>query len=136
VRALAARAAIPDLPDKDAVFRHLTEEASANVEETIWVGRSFAGVRRPDLLLPFVPRFFAAVDRLLGERGTEYTRDFAYWFMPALPAEPLLVSEVQRQLARGDLAADLRRIYQDAMEEAERALRARAADELAYSSGG
>ncbi len=128
VRALAARASIPDPDPKDAVFRHLTEEVSANVEEAIWVGRSFAGVRRPDLLLPFVPRFFAAVDRLLRDRGSEYARDFAYWFMPALPAEPLLVSEAQSQLAREDLAPDLRRIYQDALEEAERAIRARAAD--------
>jgi aminopeptidase N len=127
VRALAARAAIPSPEAKEAVFRHLTEEDSANVEEAIWVGRSFAGVRRPDLLLPFVPRFFTAVDRLRQDRGSEYSRDFAYWFMPALPPEPLLVSEVRHQLEREDLAADLRRIYQDALEEAERALVARAA---------
>ena len=135
VRALAARAAIPNSEAKEAVFRHLTEEDSANVEETIWVGRSFAGVRRPDLLLPFVPRFFAAIDRLLRHRGSEYTRDFAYWFMPALPADPLLVSEVRKQLAREDLAPDLRRIYQDALEEAERAMLARAVDEKAYTGG-
>jgi aminopeptidase N len=135
VRALAARAAIPSPEAKEAVFRHMTEDDSANVEEAIWVGRSFAGVRRPDLLLPFVPRFFAAIDSLRQSRGSEYSRDFAYWFMPALPAEPQLVAEVRGQLAREDLAPDLRRIYQDSLEEAELALRARAVDEGAYSGG-
>ncbi len=132
VRAMAALAAIPSAKTKEEVFHHLTEEASANVEETIWVGRSFAGARRPDLLLPFIPRFFAAVDRLLVERGSEYTRDFAYWFMPALPAEPQLLAEVSSQLARAELPPDLRRIYQDSLEETERALAARSLDERSY----
>ncbi|MHB1625490.1 MAG: aminopeptidase N [Candidatus Dormibacteria bacterium] len=129
VRALAARAAMPSSSAKEDVFRFLTEDESATVEATIWVGRSFSGVRREDLLLPFIPRFFTAVDSLGQSRGPEYSRDLAYWFFPSLPPHRMLVEAIEEQFQRPDLRPDLRRIYQDGLEEAQRAIRARELDQ-------
>ena len=129
VRALAARAAMPSAAAKEEVFRFLTENESATVEAAIWVGRSFAGVRRDDLLLPFIPRFFAAINSLRQSRGPEYSRDLAYWCFPALPPHQMLIAAIEEQFRRPDLAPDLRRIYQDGLEEAQRAIRARELDQ-------
>jgi len=128
VRALAARAAMPSPAAKEEVFRFLTEDPTATVEAVIWVGRSFAGVRQEDLVLPYIPRFFDAVNHLRQSRGPEYSRDLAYWCLPSMPPHPLLIESIQQQFLSPDLRPDLRRIYQDALEEAEVALRARELD--------
>ena len=129
VRALAARAAMPSAEAKESVFKFLTEDDAATVEAAIWVGRSFRGIRRDDLVVPYIPRFFEAVDRLRRIRGQEYSRDLSYWFFPSLPPHPELIAAIRSQFAKTDLPPDLRRIYQDGLEEAERAIRARQLDE-------
>lgn len=131
VRGLAAQAAMPSQEAKEQVFSFLTEDSSATVEAALWAGRSFGGVRQDDLLIPYIPRFFAAVTRLRQERGVEYSRDFAYWSIGSLPPHPDLISAIGGELSRADLDSDLRRIYQEALEEAEMAMRAREVDERA-----
>ncbi len=135
IRALAARAAMPSAEVKDQVFKFLTEDPTATVEAALWAGRSFGGVRQDELLVPFIPRFFEAVDRLRDVRGIEYSRDFAYWFIPSLPPHPELLLAIRPLLAGDSLGGDLRRIYQEALEEAEMAARAREVDELAVRAG-
>ncbi len=130
IRALAARAAMPSAAAKDAVFRFLTEDENATVEAALWVGRSFAGVRRDDLLLPYIPRFFEAVSKLRQSRGPEYSRDFTYWCLPSLPPHPQLIDAIKGEFLRHDLQPDMRRIFQDALEETELAIRARDLDRL------
>jgi aminopeptidase N len=129
VRGLAAQAAMPSPEAKEKVFKFLTEDSSATVEAALWAGSSFGGVRQDDLLLPYIPRFFAAVNRLREQRGVEYSRDFAYWSIGSLPPHPDLVAAITAELSRANLDPDLRRIYQEALEEAEMAMRARAVDE-------
>ncbi len=129
VRGLAAQAAMPVPEVKEQVFKFLTEDDSATVEAALWAGSSLGGVRQDALLLPYIPRFFDAVSRLRERRGVEYSRDFAYWSIGALPPHPDLLAALERELARTELDADLRRIYQEALEEAEIALRAREVDE-------
>ncbi len=136
VRGMAARAAMPSFEVKESVFKFLTEDDRATVEATIWVGRSFRGIRRDDLVAPFIPRFFEAVNRLRRDRGPDYSRDLSYWFFPSLPPRPELIAGIQAQFQRSDLAPDLRRIYQDGLEEAERAIRARRMDEDFVLGGG
>lgn len=131
VRALAARAAMPVAGKKEEVFLFLTEDPSATVEDVIWAGPSFAGLHRDDLLLPYIPRCFVAVDRLQARRGTEYSRDFANWFLPSLPPVERLTLALEQQLSRSDLNKGLRRIYQDSLEETQRSIRAREIDALA-----
>ena len=133
VRGLAAQAAMPSPEAKERVFKFLTEDSSATVEAALWAGRSLGGIRQDDLLVPYIPRFFAAVTRLREQRGVEYSRDFAYWSIGSLPPHPDLIAAIEAELSRGDLGADLRRIYQEALEEAEQAMRARAVDEREVS---
>ena len=134
VRGLAAQGAMPSATAKEEVFSYLFTDDSATVEAAIWIGRAFSGIRRDDLLLPFIPRFFTALDASRAHRGPDFARDLAYWFLPALPPSPELVAALHGQLGRSDLPADLRRIFQDGLEEAERAVRARAVDEAAVAA--
>jgi aminopeptidase N len=129
LRGLVARAVMPSPAAKETVFQHLTVNERANVEDVIGIGRSFAGVRRDDLLLPFVPRFFAAVDALRERRGQEYSRALAMYLLPSLPPHQILISHLVEQLGRTDLGPDLRRLYQERLEEARIAVRARELDE-------
>lgn len=133
VRGLAAQAAMPSARAKEEVFSYLFGDDSATVEAAIWIGRGFSGIRRDDLLLPFIPRFFSELGAVEARRGPDFTRDLAYWFLPSLPPHPDLLAALRRQLDRGDLQPDLRRIFQDGLEEAERALRAREFDEEAVA---
>jgi aminopeptidase N len=131
VRALAARAAMPLAGKKEEVFLFLTEDPSATVEDVMWAGPSFAGRHRDDLLSPYIPRFFVAVDNLQASRGTAYSRNFANWFLTSLPpVEPLIVA-LEEQLSRFDLNNGVRRIYQDGLEETQRSIKARDIDTLA-----
>jgi aminopeptidase N len=129
LRGLVARASMPSPAAKEAVFRHLTEDDQATDEEAIFAGRSFGGIRRDDLLLPYIPRFFAAIDSLRQRRGHEYSRDLAMWLLPALPPHASLIAELELQLGRPELSPDLRRIYQEGLEETQIAVRARQLEE-------
>lgn len=129
LRGLVARASMPSPAAKEAVFRHLTEDDQATVEEAIWAGWSFGGIRRDDLLLPYVSRFFPAVDSLRERRGEEYSRELAAGLLPSLPSHKRLMAELEQQLGHPDLSPDLRRIYQERLEEAQIAVRARQLDE-------
>lgn len=129
LRGLVARASIPSPAAKEAVFRRLTEDDQTTVEEAIRVGRSFSGIRQEDLLLPYVPRFFTAVQSLRERRGEEYSRELAAWLLPSLPSHQRLMAELEQQLGHPDLSPDLRRIYQERLEEAQMTVRARQLDE-------
>jgi aminopeptidase N len=129
LRGLVARASMPSPAAKEAVFRHLTEDDQATVEEAIWAGWSFGGIRRDDLLLPYVSRFFTAVESLRERRGEEYSRELAAGLLSSLPSHKRLMAELEQQLGHPDLSPDLRRIYQERLEEAQIAVRARQLDE-------
>lgn len=129
LRGLVARASMPSPAAKEAVFRHLTENDQATVEDAIWAGLSFSGIRRDDLLSPYIPRFFVAIDSLRQRRGHEYSRDLAMWLLPSLPPNASLIAELEGQLGRSGLSPDLRRIYQEGLEEAQIAVRARQLEE-------
>ena len=120
---------MPSPAAKEAVFRHLTEDDQATVEEAISAGWSFGGIRRDDLLLPYVSRFFTAVESLRERRGEEYSRELAAGLLSSLPSHKRLMAELEQQLGHPDLSPDLRRIYQERLEEAQIAVRARQLDE-------
>ncbi|MFZ0995312.1 MAG: aminopeptidase N [Candidatus Dormiibacterota bacterium] len=128
VRAEAARAARPTAAAKAAAFARLTSP-EITVEEARNVSTGLAGVRREELLAPYVSQLPQIFDDVLANRGAEFTVNLGNWLPPSIPPSPELVVCCQENLARKDLDPVLRRIFADLLEDTERFLRARLLDE-------
>ena len=83
-----ARAAVPTSEAKDLAWQSVVEEGDLPnaVQESIIGG--FARVHEPDLLRPYVDRYFAAVGPVWEKRTSEMAANIVIGLYPALIVEP------------------------------------------------
>jgi aminopeptidase N len=128
VRAAAALTARPTPEAKAQAWSRL-RAADTTLEEARYIAVSLGGVRREDLLAPYVKRLAPTLDDLMLTRGTEYTFELCWWLPGSFPPSPDLVKACRENLSRPDLHPQLRRTFTSLLEEAEQLLRGRALDE-------
>ncbi|HZP53748.1 ERAP1-like C-terminal domain-containing protein, partial [Actinocrinis sp.] len=80
---------------------------------------------RPDLLLPFVERYFTALDEVWSQRSIENSRRIAVLAFPSRVVEEATLARTDRWLAEDGHAPALRRLVLEARDELARALKAR-----------
>ena len=80
---------------------------------------------RPDLLLPFVERYFTALDEVWSQRSIENSRRIAVLAFPSRVVEEATLARTDRWLAEDGHAPALRRLVLEARDDLARALKAR-----------
>ncbi|WBB59322.1 aminopeptidase N [Streptomyces sp. WMMC500] len=127
VRCLAAR---PDARVKEAAWKAVVDSdelSNAIVEATI------SGFTRPgqrDLLAPYAPRYFEAIERIWRERTIESAMAVVRGLYPALQAHEgtLEATDTWLRDTEGSAPPALRRLVREARDDLARALRAQARD--------
>ncbi|MFC5720254.1 aminopeptidase N [Streptomyces gamaensis] len=126
VRALAAR---PDAAVKAAAWADVVESdrlSNALVEATI---SGFGQPGQRQLLAPFAPRYFEAVERVWRERSIETGMAVVRGLFPMLQDDPATLEATDTWLAaHEDAAPALRRLVLESRDDLARALRAQSRD--------
>ncbi|MFI9076882.1 aminopeptidase N [Streptomyces sioyaensis] len=129
VRCLAAR---PSAEVKEQAWQQVVESdalSNALVEATI---AGFAQPGQQELLVPYAPRYFAAIERVWRERSIEIGMDVVRGLFPDWLVERSTLDAADRWLAEHDRAAPaLRRMVLEKRDDLARALRAQACDAAA-----
>ncbi|MEX2972577.1 aminopeptidase N [Streptomyces sp. C184] len=129
VRCLAAR---PSAEVKEQAWQQVVESdalSNALVEATI---AGFAQPGQQELLVPYAPRYFAAIERVWRERSIEIGMDVVRGLFPDWLVEHSTLDAADRWLAEHDRAAPaLRRMVLEKRDDLARALRAQACDAAA-----
>jgi aminopeptidase N len=92
------------------------------------IGTGFVQPGQPDLLEPYVSRYFEMLPSVWAGRTFEIARNIAAGLYPRWRIEPDTIARTDALLARSDLPPALRRLLVEARADVERAIRARAAD--------
>ncbi|WP_275464671.1 aminopeptidase N [Streptomyces noursei] len=129
VRCLAARpsaevkaAAWADVVDSDAL-------SNALVEATI---SGFAQSSQRELLVPYAPHYFAAIERIWRERSIEIGMSVVRGLFPSWQVDRAALDAADAWLAEhAEAAPALRRLVREEQDDLARALRAQACDEAA-----
>ncbi|MEU5543624.1 aminopeptidase N [Streptomyces sioyaensis] len=129
VRCLAAR---PSAEVKERAWQQVVESdalSNALVEATI---AGFAQPGQQELLAPYAPRYFEAIERVWRERSIEIGMDVVRGLFPDWLVERSTLDAADRWLAEHDRAAPaLRRLVLEQRDDLARALRAQACDAAA-----
>ncbi|MFI9258612.1 aminopeptidase N [Streptomyces sioyaensis] len=129
VRCLAAR---PSAEVKERAWQQVVESdalSNALVEATI---AGFAQPGQQELLAPYAPRYFEAIERVWRERSIEIGMDVVRGLFPDWLVERSTLDAADRWLAEHDRAAPaLRRLVLENRDDLARALRAQACDAAA-----
>ncbi|RST13658.1 aminopeptidase N [Streptomyces sp. WAC05374] len=129
VRCLAAR---PSQAVKAQAWAQLVESdalSNALVEATI---AGFVQPSQRELIAPYAPRYFAAIERVWAERSIQIGMDVVRGLFPSLQDDPATLEATDAWLAAHESAAPaLRRLVLEARDDLARALRAQARDAAA-----
>jgi len=121
-----ARASLPDPVVKESAWMAATDAAGDSTNRT--VQQACAGFwhwNQLDLCRPYVPRYFAELDRVWRECDTEIAHLVTWGLFPGLFVEPETLTLVDQHLSRTDLPAGQRRIIADERHDLAKALHAR-----------
>ena len=126
--AMKARAAMPDPAQKAHAWQRLTEDTtlSHTLSRQIWAG--FQQMAQPDLLRPYVDRYFEVLDDVWDRRGLEWAIEFSADMFPHACASAAVAARVAEALERDDLPGPLRRVLLEQQDLHHRILAARARD--------
>ncbi|MFB7568706.1 aminopeptidase N [Streptomyces sp. NPDC056165] len=134
VRCLAAR---PSAAVKVGAWEQVVDSdalSNALVEATI---AGFGQASQRELLAPYTPRYFEAIERVWTERSIQIGMDVVRGLFPALQDSPETLEATDAWLAAHEGAAPaLRRLVLEARDDLARALRGQACDAAAGTSAG
>ncbi|MGW2893089.1 aminopeptidase N [Streptomyces sp. NPDC001212] len=134
VRCLAAR---PSAAVKARAWEQVVDSdalSNALVEATI---AGFGKASQRELLAPYAPRYFEAIERVWTERSIQIGMDVVRGLFPALQDSPETLEAADAWLAAHEGAAPaLRRLVLEARDDLARALRGQACDAAAGTSAG
>ncbi|MFF9123266.1 aminopeptidase N [Streptomyces sp. NPDC014889] len=134
VRCLAAR---PSVAVKARAWEQVVDSdtlSNALVEATI---AGFGQPSQRELLAPYAPRYFEAIERVWTERSIQIGMDIVRGLFPALQDSPETLRAADAWLAAHEGAAPaLRRLVLEARDDLARALRGQACDAAAGTSAG
>ncbi|MEV5004345.1 aminopeptidase N [Streptomyces sp. NPDC055692] len=134
VRCLAAR---PSAAVKAGAWEQVVDSdalSNALVEATI---AGFGQASQRELLAPYTPRYFEAIERVWTERSIQIGMDVVRGLFPALQDSPETLEATDAWLAAHEGAAPaLRRLVLEARDDLARALRGQACDAAAGTSAG
>ncbi|MEU5974316.1 aminopeptidase N [Streptomyces sp. NPDC047315] len=128
VRCLAAR---PSAAVKDQAWAQVVESdelSNALVEATI---SGFVQSGQRELLAPYAPKYFEAIERVWRERTIQIGMDVVSGLFPSLQGDAARVAAEEWLGARGDAAPALRRLVLEAHDDLSRALSAQRCDAAA-----
>jgi aminopeptidase N len=95
------------------------------------IGTGFVQASQPDLLEPYVERYFDQLPGVWAGRTFEIASNIAIGFYPRWRVEPDTIARTDALLTSPDLSPALRRLLVEARDDVQRTLRARAADRAA-----
>ncbi|MFF0444824.1 aminopeptidase N [Streptomyces sp. NPDC004609] len=124
-RCLAAR---PSAAVKDQAWAQVVESdtlSNALVTATI---SGFVQPGQRELLAPYLPPYFAAIDRLWSERSIQSAMDVVSGLFPSLQGEPALTAADEWLASHGEAPPALRRLVLEARDDLARSLRGQACD--------
>ncbi|MEU9609044.1 aminopeptidase N [Streptomyces sp. NPDC048057] len=133
VRCLAAR---PSAAVKDQAWAQVVESdelSNALVEATI---SGFVQSGQRELLAPYAPKYFDAIERVWRERTIQIGMDVVSGLFPSLQGEAAERAATEWLAARKDAAPALRRLVLEAHDDLSRALSAQRCDAAAAPSEG
>jgi aminopeptidase N len=130
-QAATARAAQPTAGAKEDAWRRLLEDTSLShtVSRQIWVG--FSQLDQPQVLAPFVDRYFDALGPVWETRSLDWAIEFSAGVFPHHAAGEELLARVDEHLTREGLPRPLRRVLVEQRDTLVRTLDARARDRAA-----
>jgi aminopeptidase N len=129
VHAAAARTAIPTPEAKERAWQQVvvTGELPNTVQAAVIGG--FSRLLAPNLLEPFVERYFEALVPVWRERTNEMASQIVAGLYPSLLAGPALLERTDRWLAETEAEPALRRLVVEARDGVVRAMRAQERDQ-------
>ena len=130
-QAATARAAQPLAKAKDAAWRRLLDdrELSHTMSRQLWAG--FSQLTQPDVLAPYVDRWFDVLDEVWSSRSLDWAIGFSNGTFPHHGASPELLDRVDAKLGEDDLPGPLRRVLLEQRDVLVRTLAARDLDAAA-----
>lgn len=126
--AATARASQPSATAKHAAWQRLIEdrELSHTMSRHIWAG--FMHLDQPEVLAPYVERYFDVLDRVWQERSLDWAIGFTAAVFPHAAASPALLDRVDPLLADQELPKPHRRVLLEERDTLTRTLAARSCD--------
>lgn len=128
VQAAAARATIPTPPAKERAWEQVVVNGELPNTVQAAVISGFSRLLEPDLLEPFVERYFEALVPIWRDRTNEMASQIVTGLYPALQAGPALLESTDRWLAETTIEPALRRLVLEARDGVVRALKAQERD--------
>jgi aminopeptidase N len=136
--ALACRAAIPDAAHKAAAWDLLTGDAPLGYETAIIVGRAFGRVggraAGPDLLAPYVSRYFDTLPGIWAGRSEQFRLVLSHVLFPYWAASDELNAQVSAFLRAEDRNSGLARVLVECQDGTGRIVRSRSLSGRAETS--
>jgi aminopeptidase N len=130
--AARARAAIATPEAKEAAWNSVFKDVSAPNLIVRYTGLGFGQVHDPELIAPFLPRYFEALNTVWQTRSYAITEELTEGFYPAELASEQLREAAQSWLdSNQDAAAPLRRMVLENLDGTQRALRVQQTDKQA-----
>jgi len=126
VNALTARASVPTAEAKAWAWEQLTESREHSNHELNALAQGFWLAPDPDLVRPYVRRYFTDVPAMRAWVGEDALERVARWAYPARVVEVATAEHSARSLERDDLSTSVRRVIVDADSRLHEALRSRA----------
>ena len=127
--ATTARAALPTSEGKAAAWASITDRDDATNEQVRSTVRGFLRVAEPQLLAPYVERYFAAIADLWAARSFVIAEELAKGLYPRPLADEALADAARAWLrSRPDAPSPLIRIIRENLDRTERALAAQTRD--------
>lgn len=126
--AARARALLPTLADKQAVFDQLvgSDETPNAIVRALTLG--FDVANDPSVMEPFIERYFSVIEALWATRTYKIAEYLAEGLYPGSVVSEELVTATKSWLAKDGLPPALRRIVEENLAGVERALRVQAKD--------
>jgi aminopeptidase N len=133
--AATARAAQPDERAKSEAWHALIDDASLSHTMSRQVWNGFQQLTQPDLIEPFVDRYFEALPVVWDQRSTEFAIEFAEGMFPHACASDDLLARTRAAADDDAVAKPLRRALSEQAHTLERTLAARAKDAAESEDG-
>ncbi len=126
--ALTARAARPDPAAKETAWSLLVDDDQLSHTRSRHVWTGFRQLGQPDLIEPFVERYFDVLDRIWDERSLDWAIEFTSAMYPHPVASLDVATRTRKVLERDDLPGPLRRVLLEELDVLQRTLAARDLD--------
>ena len=126
--AAAARAARPTPEAKAEAWASVVERDDLPNAMQVAVISGFMQADQPELLAPYVERYFGAIKQVYATRTNEIAQNIVVGLYPTVLASQELLDRTDAWLADPDVPAALRRLVVESRDGVARALRAQAAD--------